>query len=237
MRKNSRKPSPHNLIRTLSKLGVCSRKQALAYVQDGRVSVNKTVVTDPGRAVRPHDKISLDGKPAEAKSKRYFLFHKPAGCVTTRKDEKGRKTIYDWLGDLGDWAFPVGRLDQDSEGLLILTNDTAFGHRLTEPAFQVSRTYEVWIQGRLTQADRGEITHGMDIGRGEHTRPARLKVLKEDLPVSHLEITLTEGKNRAVRRMFESLGKPLTRLLRTRFGVFSLGTLCPGAWKEIPPPR
>jgi len=198
------------------------------------VAVNGVTVTDPGRAVRPHDKISLDGQPAKAKPKRYFLFHKPAGCVTTRHDEKGRKTIYHWLGDLGDWAFPVGRLDQDSEGLLILTNDTVFSHRLTEPEFQVPRTYEIWIRGQLTQADQREIAHGMDIGRGEHTRPARLKVLKSALPVSHLEITLTEGKNREVRRMFESLGKPVMRLLRIRFGAFSLGTLPPGAWREIP---
>ncbi len=225
--------SSHNLIRTLSKLGLCSRSQALAYVQAGRVTVNGRCVKDPGYVVRVHDKIHLAGEAAKPQPKQYFLFHKPAGCVTTRRDEEGRKTIYDWLGSIGAWVFPVGRLDLDSEGLLILTNDTTFGHRLTEPSFQVPRTYEVWIQGRLTAEDQNKIRQGTNIGRGEISRPALLKIIQAGEPVSHVEMTLTEGKNREVRRLFDSVGKPVIRLLRTRFGPFALGDLEPGAWKEI----
>lgn len=232
-----KRPSSHNLIRTLSKLGLCSRTQALAQVQAGRVTVNGRCVTEPGYTVRPGDKIRLAGQVARPKPKQYFLFHKPAGCVTTRSDENGRKTIYDWLGDLGVWVFPVGRLDLDSEGLLILTNDTAFGHRLTEPSFRVPRTYEVWVKGQLTAEDQKKINQGLDLGRGERSQPARLRILKTEDTISHGEVTLTEGKNREVRRMFESLDKPVLRLLRTRFGPFALGNLKPGTWKEIDKPQ
>lgn len=230
-----KRPSSHNLIRTLSKLGLCSRKQALVHVQAGRVTVNGKCVKDPGYVVRREDKIRLNGQTASAKPKQYFIFHKPVGCVTTRSDEKGRKTIYDYLGDIGAWIFPVGRLDLDSEGLLILTNDTAFGHKLTEPSFKIPRTYEVWVQGMLTTEDQNKISQGIDIGRGETSQPSKLKIIQAANLVSHGEITLTEGKNREVRRMFETLGKPVTRLLRTRFGPYHLGNLKPGTWKEINP--
>lgn len=232
--KPAKSRSSHNLIRTLSKLGLCSRTQALVHVQAGRVTVNGCTVKDPGYVVRTHDKIQLEGETARPQAKQYYLFHKPAGCVTTRSDEKGRQTIYDFLGEIGAWVFPVGRLDLDSEGLLIVTNDTAFGHRLTEPSFKVLRTYEVWVQGRLTAEDQGKIKRGIDIGRGETAQPAAMKILKsDDDKSSHAEVTLTEGKNREVRRMFEALGKPVTRLLRTRFGAFTLGDLKPGTWKKI----
>ncbi len=229
-------PSSHNLIRTLSKLGLCSRTQALVHVQAGEVTINGRRVNDPGYRVRAGDKICLAGSAVRPKPKHYFLFHKPAGCVTTRSDEKGRKTIYDWLGDIGGWVFPVGRLDLDSEGLLILTNDTAFGHQLTDPSSRVPRTYEVWVNGPLTPEDQKKIRGGVDIGRGEMSQPARFKIIKTETSVSHAELTLTEGKNREVRRLFESLGKTVTRLLRTRFGPFALGNLKPGVWKEINPP-
>jgi 23S rRNA pseudouridine2605 synthase len=229
-------PSTHNLIRTLSKLGLCSRSQALLHVQAGRVRVNGKRVTDPGRVVGPHDKIHLAGEAAKPRAKRYFLFYKPAGCVTTRSDEKGRRTIYDFLEEIGGWVFPVGRLDLDSEGLLVLTNDTAFGNQLTEPSYKVPRTYEVWVKGTLGADDQSKISQGLYIGRGETSLPARLKIIKAELPVSHGEVTLIEGKNREVRRLFDVLGKPVVRLLRTKFGSFALGDLKPGTWKEINPP-
>lgn len=235
-RKNTRlhsRPSAHNLIRTLSKRGLCSRSQALSHVQAGRVTVNGKCVTDPGYKVRPHDKIQLAGETAKDQAKRYFLFHKPAGCVTTRSDEKGRKTIYDYLSGMEGWVFPVGRLDLDSEGLLILTNDTVFGNKLTDPSFKVPRVYEVWVKGRLEKQDQAAIHSGVDIGCQEKSQGGVLKILEAGPDASHAEITLTEGKNREVRRIFEVLGKPVTRLLRTRFGPFQLGGLKSGTWKEV----
>ena len=233
--RSTRPPTSHNLIRTLSKLGLCSRAQALEHVQAGRVTVNGRCVKEPGYEVRAGDKILLAGEAAQPKPKQYFLFHKPAGCVTTRSDERGRKTIYDWLGDIGVWIFPVGRLDMDSEGLLILTNDTAFGHRLTEPSFKVPRTYEVWVKGLLTEEDQNKMGQGLDLGRGERSKPTRLKIIRAEEPVSHAEVTLTEGRNREIRRMFECLSKPVVRLLRTRFGPYELGDLKVGTWKQINP--
>ena len=231
-----RHPSTHNLIRTLSKLGLCSRSQALVHVQAGRVTVNGKRMTNPGYVVGPHDKIHLAGEAAKPQTKRYFLLNKPAGYVTTRSDEKGRKTIYDLLGEIGGWVFPVGRLDLETEGLLVLTNDTEFGNRLTDPSYKVPRTYEVWVKGMLGDREQSRIGQGVDIGRGESSRPVSFKVLKAGLPVSHAEVTLTEGKNREVRRLFEALDKPVTRLLRTSFGPFVLGDLQPGAWREIAAP-
>jgi len=231
-RKLRSKPSTKNLIRTLSKLGLCSRTQALVHVQAGRVTVNGRCVKDPGYVVRKTDVIQLNGETVRTKAKRYFLFHKPAGCVTTRSDEKGRKTVYDYLQGIPDWIAPVGRLDQDSEGLLLFTNDTDFAHRMTEPKFQVKRTYEVWVKGVLGIEDTKKISVGIDIGQGERSQPARFKILSS-AELSRGEIKLTEGKNREVRRIFETLGKPVTRLLRTAYGPFALGSLPVGQWKEI----
>ena len=233
-RKFKSKPSTKNLIRTLSKLGLCSRTQALVHVQAGRVTVNGRCVKDPGYVVRKMDVIQLSGQVVRTQAKRYFVFRKPAGCVTTRSDEKGRRTVYDYLKDIPEWVAPVGRLDQDSEGLLLFTNDTDFAHRMTEPKFQVKRTYEVWVQGVLGIEDTKKISVGMDIGSGERSQPARFKIITSS-EMSHGEIKLTEGKNREVRRIFEALGKPVTRLVRTAYGQFMLGNLPEGQWKEIFP--
>jgi 23S rRNA pseudouridine2605 synthase len=227
----------HNIIRVLSKKGVCSRKQAVDLVLGGRVRVNGRVLLDPGRKVKAHECILLDGKTLPENVTRYILFHKPAGYVTTRKDERGRKTVYDLLGDVGDWVFPVGRLDRDTEGLLILTNDTSFGERLANPRFRIPRTYRVRVEGRISREELERMAEGMDIGRGERTRPAKIEILGQDHASAHLEITLAEGKNREIRRLFEAIGKPITRLVRTRFGPFRLGNLPPGKWKEVRPKK
>ena len=225
-----------NIVRALSKRGICSRKQAVEWVHKGRVQINHQIIRDPGRKVGDRDQILIDGKKPSFKRKRIILLHKPIGFITTRSDEKGRKTVYDLLShSLGsqDWMFPVGRLDQDSEGLLVFTNDTALGHQLTDPRYEVPRSYEVLIDGILTLEDLDQIREGMEIGRGEKSRPAHVKILMKNTATTVLQITLTEGKNREVRRMFEALGKPVRRLLRTQFGPFRLGNLRPGEWREI----
>ncbi len=223
----------HNLARTLSKRGICSRKQAIEWIQAGKVRVNGQPVLDPGRKIKDHDKISVEGQNAAAKKKRYLLFHKPAGYVVTRKDEKGRQTIYDLLPQEDGWLFPVGRLDLESEGLLILTNDTAFGNQLTDPKYRVPRTYRVWIAGKLGPDALTKIRDGMEIGRGEKTQAAKVKVLEESDAETQFQITLHEGKNREIRRMFEVLGKEVKRLVRIRFGRFELGSIPAGKFREI----
>jgi 23S rRNA pseudouridine2605 synthase len=228
----------HNIIRTISKSGFCSRKQALELVMAGKVKINGKTVIGPGYKVRDSDHILVNEKPLSKKNKRYILLHKPAGYVTTRKDELGRPTVYEFLNDIDDWIFPVGRLDLDSEGLLIFTNDTKFGNLLTEPRYKISRTYEVLVTGQITSKDTEIVLSGIDIGRGEKARPISLKILSKNDDSAWVEISLKEGKNREIRRLFEALNKPVKRLIRVKFGPFKLGSLKPGKWlelKEIPP--
>ena len=228
----------HNIIRMLSKLGFCSRKQAVEYVRDGRVTLNGRVTTNPGQPATAKDKILVDGKPPARKENICILFNKPAGCVTTRSDELGRKTVYDYLGSGLSWVFPVGRLDLESEGLLVFTNDTALGNRLTDPRFKIPRTYQVTIDGPLLQRDLERIIRGgIDIGKGEFTGPAEISPIKQEGSAQAFEITIAEGKNREIRRMFEALGRRTLRLVRIRFGPFELGNIPSGSWRAVPIPR
>lgn len=231
MKKITRK---NNIIRTLSKLGECSRRQALILVQGGRVRINGQAVLDPGKMVKAHDSISIDGTPVSEKKKQYILLYKPAGYITTRKDELNRKTVYELLSGLKEWVSPVGRLDKESEGLLILTNDTEFGNILTDPKYRIPRTYKVTINGILTPEDVIKILHGVIISQNEVSKPTQIKILNIDRTSTVLEITLIEGKNREIRRLFDILGKPVLRLIRTAFGPYRLRSIKPGQWHEIP---
>jgi len=204
----------------------------------GKVKINGKIIIDPGYKVKNSDQIRINEKPLLKNEKKYILLHKPAGYVTTRKDELGRPTVYEFLKDIDDWVFPVGRLDLDSEGLLIFTNDTKFGNLLTEPRYKISRTYEVLITGQITTKEIDTILSGIDIGRGDKTVPISLKILSKNDDSTWVEIILKEGKNREIRRLFETINKPVKRLIRTKFGPFKLGSLKPGNWtefKEIPP--
>ncbi len=222
----------YNIIRTLSKLGYCSRKEALKLVQGGLVSVNSKIVRDPGLKIKNFDKILVEGKPPLKKKLRYLMLNKPAGYITTRHDELGRKTVYELLGNVKDWVFPVGRLDMDSEGLLIFTNDTQFGERLTNPKSNIPRVYEVKIDKPLDQEEISLIRQGVDIGRSEISKPTTFKALNPD-DLTFFEITLAEGKNREPRRLFEKFGKSVLHLKRIKYGPYELRDLRPGQWKEI----
>lgn len=223
-----------NIIRTISKSGFCSRKQALELVRAGDVKINGKAVTDPGYKVRNSDHILVHKKPLQKAKKRYILFHKPAGYVTTRNDELGRPTVYEFLKGIGDWVFPVGRLDMDSEGLLMLTNDTKLGNILTDPQYKIIRTYQVLITGHITDEEiKAVLNKGVGIGRGERTQPANIKIMSKNEDSTWVEISLKEGKNREIRRLFEALNRPVIRLIRTKFGPFSLGAIKPGKWIEL----
>jgi pseudouridine synthase len=228
-----------NMIRTMSKSGFCSRKQALELVLAGKVKINGKIALDPGRIIMNKDKILVNEKPISKARKIYILLHKPAGYITTRKDELNRPTVYELIKDIDDWVFPVGRLDLDSEGLLLLTNDTGFGNILTDPSYQIDRTYKVLINGHITEAEISDIIKkGMDIGRGQKTKPTSLKIGLKNDDSTWVEVSLKEGKNREIRRLFEALNRPVIRLIRTSFGPFKLGSIASGRWielKEIPP--
>jgi len=227
-------PTRHPLVRVLSKLGVCSRMQAVDLVRSGRVSIGGKVVRDPGAPCAFSDAIAVDGRALAPSMPRYILLNKPRGVVTTRSDERGRTTIYDLLGGLDQWLVPAGRLDRESEGLLFLTNDTRFAAWLTDPANEVPRVYEVTVRPPMTQAQVAALTAGVDIGRGETSTPTAARILAVAGTTATIELVLTEGRNREVRRLFQALARRVLRLRRTRFGPFSLGDLEPGRWVEAP---
>jgi len=213
--------------------------QAVELVNAGRVRVNGRPVRDPGAPCGFSDSVEVDGRAVSRAPRRYVLLNKPRGVVTTRSDERGRTTVYDLIPDAGEWLVAVGRLDRDSEGLLLLTNDTRLSAWLTDPANGVSRVYEVTVRPAMTQAEVAALTEGTDIGRGESSQPRAARLLTTGDAAaagdaSTIELTLTEGRNREVRRLFRARLRRVLRLVRTSFGPFRLGGLAPGAWMDAP---
>ncbi len=218
-----------NLARALSKLGYCSRSEAVSLILAGRVRLNGAIVRDPGRRCVPEEAtIAVQGKRLEPASPVYLLLNKPAGLVTTRSDERGRPTVYDCLGELGRWVFPVGRLDKETSGLLLFTNDAAFGDVITDPAHGVGKRYSVTLDAEVTGAHAALIRKGVRVGV-EQYRPAESVVVSG----RKVEMTITEGKNRQIRRIFEFLGYRVVRLARLQVGPVVLGSLKPGEWRRL----
>jgi 23S rRNA pseudouridine2605 synthase len=220
--------------RLLSKLGIASRATSQEWVRAGRVQVNGRIVRDPATWVLwPKDAISVDDQPIHDSAKRFFLFHKPKGVITTHSDDKGRKTIFDVLPEDLVYLHAVGRLDQATSGLLLLTNDSTLSSYLTDPTHKVMRTYLVSVRGEFTEAQAKEATIGVVEG-GERLQCHSVKIQKSSGRESHLEVVLVQGKNREIRRLFLALGHEVTRLRRIQYGPFKLGDLPSGAWREIP---
>jgi pseudouridine synthase len=204
------------------------------------VRVNGAVERAPSRWINPaRDRVEVDGRRVGDETPRVVLaFHKPKGVVTTRADPGGRKTVYDALRDVGKWVFPVGRLDRDTSGFLVLTNDHRLGERLTSPEHHVPRTYHARVRGVPEDAVLRALREGIPLADGP-TRPARVRVLGAargaDGLSTWLEIVLTEGRNRQVRRMGAAVGHDVLELARVRIGGLDLGDLAPGEWRELTP--
>ncbi len=223
------------LERAVSKLGVASRTEARALIKAGRVTVDGRAIVDPDHSVVPEDAtITIDGTPRRQAAPITVLLHKPRGVVTTRSDPQGRPTVFDLLTDLDSRVVPVGRLDWATSGLLLLTNDTRFADWLTDPKTAIPRIYLVSVRGRVTPETARTIVEGLRIDR-EHLSAVEARVRKASNRESHLVVTLNEGKNREIRRLFEAVGHPVTRLRRVQFGALTLGTLPPGRWRLIDP--
>lgn len=220
--------------RLLSKLGVASRSMSQEWVRAGRVQVNGRVIRDPATWVLwPKDSLSVDEQPIQDSAKRLIVFHKPKGVITTHSDEKDRKTIFDVLpADLG-YMHAVGRLDQATSGVLLLTNDSTLSSYLTDPSHKVMRTYLVSVRGEFTEAQATEAVAGVLEG-GDRLQCHTVKIQKSSGRESHLEVVLTQGKNREIRRLFMALRHEVTRLRRIQYGPFKLEDLPSGAWREIP---
>lgn len=229
--------APISLARALSKFGVCSRSEATRWIAAGRVSVDGHVVRVPSTRIDPRStRIGVDGvRVGETRRRVTVAFHKPAGVVTSRIDPAGRLTIYDLLGDLGRWLAPVGRLDRDSSGLLVLTNDTRLGQRLTDPSHAVPKTYHVRVKGHPDAQVLNLLRGGVSLDDGP-TRPAGVRALgSERGGGTWLEIVLREGRNRQVRRMCAALGHDVLDLIRVRIGALGLEGLASGEWRELQP--
>jgi 23S rRNA pseudouridine2605 synthase len=221
------------LERVLSKAGLGSRTEARRWVAEGRIKLNGRVVKDPDTWVDlERDQVFVDGKPLEKQQPVYLLLYKPTGYLTTYDDPKGRPTIYDLLSDRDRYLFSVGRLDLDTSGLLILTNDTAFAERVTNPDFKVPKTYRVKASKRLSEEDLDRLRSGLELRDGP-TRPAIVEHIRESGGKTVFEITITEGRNRQVRRMVEALDAKVLKLVRVAIGPIQIGDLEIGKTREL----
>ena len=210
----------------LARAGVASRRKADELIKAGRVTVNG----EPGQLntfVQATDEVRLDGKPLAKQRVAYVLLHKPAGVVTTASDPQGRKTVVD-LVDHPSRVVPVGRLDADTTGALLLTNDGDLAHRLAHPRYEVDKVYEVECWTQPTDDDLARLRAGVELDDGP-TSPADVRRIDG----AHIELVLHEGRNRQVRRMLEAVGRRVKRLHRSRYGPLTLEGLEPGAWREL----
>ncbi len=221
------------LERALSKLGAASRSQTRDWVLKGRLQVNGRTVRDPMFMVSPEkDRFAVDGKPVQADGWLAIMLNKPKAVVTTRSDEKGRRTVFDLLPPELRNLHPVGRLDMATTGLLILTNDTRLSSYLTDPANGVLRVYVVTVAGEVTDAELAASAAGI-MDDGELLKPAGITLRKASGRESHLTVLLNEGKNREIRRFFAALGHEVTSLKRVSFGGLELGALELGQYRRL----
>lgn len=221
------------LDRVLSKAGLGSRTEARKWIGAGRVAVNGRVIQTPDHWVDLNkDKVTLDGKPLDHAARRYIALYKPRGYVTTYRDPQGRPTVYDLLPGVDQFLGQVGRLDLETSGLLLLTNDNQFAEALTNPERHVAKTYLVKAAGPLTHAQLEELRHGVELSDGT-TLPAQVERLRDTEKYTTLEITITEGRNRQVRRMFEAIDSKVVKLVRTRIGSLTLEGLPIGKWRDL----
>ncbi len=221
------------LERIFSKRGIGSRTEARSWIGAGKVRVNGKVMLNPDHWVDlSRDRVTLDGKPLESAAKLYILLYKPKGYLTTRKDPEGRSTVYDLIADAGAWLSPVGRLDLDTSGLLILTNDTQFADRIMSPEHKVPKTYQIKASTHLTDEQLDKLRRGVELSDGP-TRPAIVHRLRDSGKYTHLTITITEGRNRQIRRMLEAVDSKVLKLVRIAIGGIIIGDLPIGKWRKL----
>jgi 23S rRNA pseudouridine2605 synthase len=227
------KPGYVPLERALSKLGIASRTVSRQWILDGKVNVNGVLRQDPLFPVFPERaKIEIEGISVAKAAHRTFLLHKPRGVVTTRSDEKGRRTVFSLIPEPGLHLIAVGRLDWATSGLLLLTNDTRLADGLTDPRNAVCRTYLVTVRGKMTEESLEQLRPGL-VDAGEKLQPEAIILRKASGKESHLTVRLTEGKNREIRRMFAALSHEVTRLKRVAYGALELGELGAGKFREL----
>ncbi|MDR1408796.1 MAG: rRNA pseudouridine synthase [Oscillospiraceae bacterium] len=224
------------LQKILSAAGLLSRRAAEVAIRAGRVQVNGRPVSLGDSADPAEDNITLDGAAVRtAGQKRYIALHKPRGVVCTLADERGRRCLPDLLVDVPERVYPIGRLDRDSEGLVLLTNDGAFANDVMHPRAHIGKTYRVTVAPALTEDQLAEFSSGMRLDDGQTTAPARITTIDERDGRQVLEIVLWEGRNRQIRRMLEAFSVQTLRLKRKQIGGVKLGMLSSGRWRDLTP--
>ena len=222
------------LQKYIARCGVTSRRKAEDLIRAGRVRVNGEIIEELGTKVRPGlDQVSVDNRPIELEEEGvYILLNKPRGYVTTLDDEFNRPKVMDLIKGVEERVYPVGRLDRDTEGLLLLSNDGALTHKLTHPSFEVEKTYQALVKGRLRPDEIEAFRRGLMID-GVRTYPAGLRVLRESGDQSLIEVVIHEGRNRQVRKMCQEINHPVVDLRRISFGPLDLGGLRPGEYRPL----
>lgn len=217
----------------LAEQGVASRRESDKFIQEGRININGKRA-NLGDDVSVNDTVTLDGKILSHKVKyEYFMLNKPKGCVSTVTDDKGRKTVMDFLPAWTGRVFPVGRLDYDTEGMLILTNDGDLAFRLTSPKNEIPKTYVVRVEGMITANQLNRVRAGVEIEKGVVTKKCKVNVTETNKNYTKMQVVLTEGKNREIRRMFEVVGKTVDFIKRTKIGDLTLTGLDRGAIRKL----
>lgn len=226
--------TPERLQKFMARCGVASRREAESIILAGRVKVNKNIITELGTKVdEDNDKVFLDGERILPEKKLYYIMlNKPKGYVTTAKDEFDRKTVLELVSDIDARLYPVGRLDYDSEGLLLLTNDGDFAYRMTHPTQHIPKKYNAIVAGTPDVGHVMKLRSGVEID-GYITKPAKVEIADTRERTTQLNITISEGKNRQIRKMCEAIGFPVMKLTRVSIGNVSLGNLPKGKWRHL----
>ncbi len=224
--------------KALADMGLCSRRQAEQIILEGRVKLNGHPVKLGDKMDMHEDVLSVDGRtirPPKKKEYKYYMLHKPRGYITTSSDDRGRKTVMELINDIPERVYPVGRLDKDSEGLLLFTNDGALANALTHPSHQVAKMYRVTVHPAATEEQVVALANGVVLDDGTKTLPAIIRVVAEDEDRTVMEMSIKEGKNRQIRRMCRAVGLDVARLSRKSVGAVKLGMLAPGKYRELKP--
>ncbi len=224
------------LQKVIAHAGFASRRKAEQLILDGKVTVNGKVVKELGIKVSPNDKVEVQGVPVEREEPVYYLMYKPRGVISSVNDDKGRKVVTDFLPHVKQRVYPVGRLDYDTSGALLLTNDGEFANLLMHPRNEIEKVYVAKIKGVPTKEKLNILQRGVVLEDGK-TAPSKVKMISSDTKkeTAIIEISIHEGKNRQVRRMFEAIGHPVLKLKRERYGGITLGGLTAGDVRELTP--
>lgn len=228
---------PERLQKVISQAGIASRRDSEELIKAGRVKVNGVVVTELGTKVEPtRDKVAVDNKLIRTEKSVYILLNKPRGIVTTLHDPEGRKTVASLLPDISERIYPVGRLDYNTEGLLLMTNDGELTHALTHPSHEIDKTYRAKVLGRPPEEKLDRLRAGIKLEDGL-TAPAKVNTIEYDREkdLTTVEIVISEGRNRQVRRMFEAIGHPVRQLKRVKFAFLTLVGVRRGAYRHLEP--